>query len=120
AIPPGLKRRADRFCPRPPSHTRAKPVAPGHSRFAAIQWPVAGFVAGSPYYRLSVNIPFSYIALPQRIKYQGISTKINLLMKSFFKIFLASLLALVVFSVIAFFVFLGFVSALTSEKEAET
>jgi protease-4 len=41
-------------------------------------------------------------------------------MKSFFKIFLASLLALVVFSVIAFFVFLGFVSALTSEKEAET
>jgi protease-4 len=41
-------------------------------------------------------------------------------MKSFFKIFLASLLALVVFSVIAFFVFLGFVSAITSEKEAET
>lgn len=41
-------------------------------------------------------------------------------MKSFFKIFLASLLALVVFSVIAFLVFLGFVSALTSEKEAAT
>jgi protease-4 len=41
-------------------------------------------------------------------------------MKSFFKIFLATLLALVVFSVIGFFVFIGIVSAITSADKAET
>jgi signal peptide peptidase SppA, 67K type len=41
-------------------------------------------------------------------------------MKSFFKIFLASFLALLLFSMIGFFVFLGIVSALTSADKAET
>jgi len=41
-------------------------------------------------------------------------------MKSFFKIFLASLLALVIFSLIAFFLMLGFVSAIVAKDKAQT
>jgi protease-4 len=41
-------------------------------------------------------------------------------MKSFFKIFLASLLALVVLCVIIFFVFVGIVSGITAEKKERT
>ena len=41
-------------------------------------------------------------------------------MKSFFKIFFASLLALVVFSVIAFFLMIGFVTGLASKDKAQT
>ncbi|THU35916.1 signal peptide peptidase SppA [Niastella caeni] len=41
-------------------------------------------------------------------------------MKSFFKIFLASLLALVVLSVIFFFVFIGIVSSVTSAEKVKT
>lgn len=41
-------------------------------------------------------------------------------MKSFFKIFLASLLALVVFCVIIFFVLLGFVSSITADEKVKT
>ena len=40
-------------------------------------------------------------------------------MKSFFRIFFASLLALVVFSVISFFLMIGFVSGLASKDKAE-
>jgi protease-4 len=42
------------------------------------------------------------------------------MMKSFLKIFLASLLALVVFSVISFFLMLGFVSGLAAKDKAKT
>jgi protease-4 len=42
------------------------------------------------------------------------------MMKSFFKIFLASLLALVVFSVISFFLMLGFISGLATKDKAKT
>lgn len=41
-------------------------------------------------------------------------------MKSFFKIFLASLLALVIFCVILFFVFVGLVTGLTSAEKVKT
>lgn len=41
-------------------------------------------------------------------------------MKSFFKIFLASLLALLVFSIIAFFLLIGFASGFASKEKAET
>ena len=41
-------------------------------------------------------------------------------MKSFFKIFLASFLALVIFSVIGFFIFLGFVSHIASSENVGT
>jgi protease-4 len=41
-------------------------------------------------------------------------------MKSFFKIFLASFLALVVLCVIIFFIFLGIVSSITADKEVKT
>ena len=41
-------------------------------------------------------------------------------MKSFFKIFLASLLALVIFSLIAFLLMLGFVSGIVSKDRAQT
>src|SRR5687768_2274937 len=40
-------------------------------------------------------------------------------MKSFFRIFFASLLALVVFSVISFFLMIGFISGLASKDKAE-
>src|SRR5687768_2917786 len=42
------------------------------------------------------------------------------MMKSFFKIFLASLLALVVFSIISFFLLMGMVSGLASKDKANT
>ena len=41
-------------------------------------------------------------------------------MNSFFKIFFASLLALLVFSVVAFFIIIGFVSGIASKDKAET
>lgn len=41
-------------------------------------------------------------------------------MKSFFKIFFASLLALVIFSLIAFFLMLGFVSGIVAKDKAQT
>lgn len=41
-------------------------------------------------------------------------------MKSFFKIFLASLLAIVVFSVIAFFLLIGVITGLTTRDKAQT
>jgi protease-4 len=41
-------------------------------------------------------------------------------MKSFFKIFLASFLALVIFSVIGFFIFLGFVSHIVASENVKT
>ena len=40
-------------------------------------------------------------------------------MKSFFKIFFASLLALVVFSLISFFLLLGIISGITSKDRAQ-
>ena len=41
-------------------------------------------------------------------------------MRSFFKIFFASLLALVVFSIIVFFLTLGFVSGIVAKDKAQT
>ena len=40
-------------------------------------------------------------------------------MRSFFKIFFASFLALVIFSLLLFFLFLGFVTSLTKKSEPE-
>src|SRR5688500_12929395 len=77
-----------------------------------------GFAPCCPYCRLSVNTLYSYIACQRASNIFEFCIKTNELMNSFLKFFFASILALFVFSIMAFFMLFGFLSGLaTPEKE---